>query len=374
MSLSSSITLNGRFLLQEITGVQRVAREVLKALDEMAYAGEIATPRVLLPAQGRVVAAPPLKAIKLTRVGWRTGHLWEQLELPYHCGPEPLLCLGNTAPLARLCARGRPTVTMVHDLSYRYFPHAYKWSFRRVYETLMPQVLRRSDVVVTVSQSEVTQMKTHFPFLQGSGRLSFLQNGGIADCAAETALKEMPSPAAARAYGIYVGSLTQRKNAHGLLRAAVTFLREYPQMRFLVIGASAAAFDRVALNVPPDVAGRMQFLGQVNDAERIYAAFRGARFLLFPSFYEASPLPPVEAMTFGCPVIVSKIPSLVERCGSAALYCDPNDHDSIMAAVRAIMETPGCWHRFSRAARAQAARYSWAGQTRGLLELCEAVR
>ena len=369
------ITLNGRFLLQAVTGVQRVAREVLHSLDDLAHAGEIPAPQVLLPARGDVVAAPRLKAITLSRVGIHSGHIWEQLDLPKHCTREPLLCLGNTAPLARLYAPNRPTVTMVHDLSYRYFPGAYSRRFRYAYGVLIPQVLRRSEAVVTVSQAEATQIARHFPLLHRSGRLSVLQNGGIPDDAAKRAFAEDGPPASERNYGIYVGSLTRRKNASGLLRAAIAFLRAYPDMEFVVIGAnSAAVFEQVAFPVPLEVAGRLHFRGQINDAEVIYHALRGARFMLFLSFYEASPLPPVEAMTYGCPVIAAEIPSLRERCGRAAIYCDPGDHDSVMTAIESVMEKPGYWETLSEAAKAQAARYSWVEQTRGLLQLCESVR
>ena len=109
------ITLNGRFLVQNVTGVQRVSREILKHVDQLATSGEIEIPRLLVPARGNIVALPDLKSIVIERVGRFGGHVWEQLELPLHCGREPLLCLGNTAPLMRLLGPKRPVVTMVHD-------------------------------------------------------------------------------------------------------------------------------------------------------------------------------------------------------------------------------------------------------------------
>lgn len=374
MSDSYCLSLNGRFLLQSITGVQRVAREALKALDEMAHAGEIKPFRVLLPEKGEIVAPPSLKATELRREGRYAGHAWEQVDLPRLSGPEPLLCLGNTAPLARLRQSGRPTVTMVHDLSYKYFPSAYSWKFRAFYETLIPQVLRHSDHVVTVSKAEETSIRKHYPFLEETGRLSFLQNGGVEDAEAAAALAAPAPSMEERGYGLYVGSLTKRKNAEGVLRGAVDFVRRHPAMRFVVIGANSASFQGVTIDIPAEVADRIEFRGQINDAKLIHDAYRKARFLLFPSFYEASPLPPIEAMTFGCPVVSSTIPSLKERCGDAAAYCEADDQDSIAAAIGSIMDDPSAWRALSEASRAQAARYSWRAQAQGLLELCERAR
>ncbi|MBY6069071.1 glycosyltransferase family 4 protein [Leisingera aquaemixtae] len=363
-------TLNGRFLVQNITGVQRVAREILAQLDHLAGIGQIPAPRLLAPAKGSIIARPDLKTIQIERVGRLTGHAWEQLELPLYAGRDPLLCLGNTAPVLPLLMPHHKVVTMVHDLSYKYFPSAYNWKFRAFYNALMPLVLRFSSHVATVSQAEQNAIETHYPFLEGSPRLSYLQNGGIPDHRVkELQNAEMPK-AEDRGYGLYVGSLTKRKNAHGVLQGAVDFLRAYPGMRFVVIGATGASFDGPSFSIPGEIGNRIEFWGQIDDAERVYAACAGARFMLFPSFYEASPLPPIEAMAFGCPVVASRIPSLSERCGGAAVYCEAEDPKSISAAIGNLMEDPERWRQVSAAGRSWAARFSWEGQARGLVSLC----
>lgn len=368
------ITLNGRFLMQNVTGVQRVAREVLLQLDAMARDALIPTPRVLLPAKGDLVAPLALQAITPERVGRHGGHLWEQLDLPRAAGPDPLLCLGNTAPVRRLYQAGHPTVTMVHDLSYKYFPAAYNWKFRALYSAMMPRILRHSAAVVTVSEAEATSIRSHYPQLQDDPRLSFLQNGGIpdADAAAARARTDMPGPEA-RPYGLYVGSLTKRKNARGLLEGAMAFLEAYPTMRFVVIGATGASFEGLEIAVPAHLQDRLEFRGQINDAAEIYKAYAHARFLLFPSFYEASPLPPIEAMTFGCPVVASSIPSILERCGDAAIYCAPDSPASMVAAIDTLMADAASWRAASDTSRAWTERFSWRAQAEGLMRLCASV-
>jgi glycosyltransferase involved in cell wall biosynthesis len=166
---------------------------------------------------------------------------------------------------------------------------------------------------------------------------------------------------------LYVGSLTRRKNADGLARAAVEIVRT-TDMDFVFVGATGASFESAGMSVPADVAGRIHFLGQVNDAARIEAEYRRASVFLFPSFYEASPLPPVEAMRFGCPVVAADIPSLRERCGDAVLYCDPHDVGSMVEQVRRATSQPTMWEDLQAAGIEQAARFSWRNQARTLLE------
>ena len=235
-------------------------------------------------------------------------------------------------------------------------------------------MLRYSDTVVTVSDAEMRAIRGRYRFLADGQRLTYLQNGGVPDAVMSAASAEPARDGAARGFGLYVGSLTRRKNAKGILHAAVAFLQRYPHMRFVVIGATGTSFEGIGLELPREVADRFEFRGQVNDAASIYQAYRGARFLLFPSFYEASPLPPIEAMTFGCPVVSSRIPSMIERCGDAAVYCDANDQASIAAGIDCLMSDEECWRRHSDRSRVQAAGFTWGEQTRGLVDLCEAVQ
>jgi glycosyltransferase involved in cell wall biosynthesis len=75
--------------------------------------------------------------------------------------------------------------------------------------------------------------------------------------------------------------------------------------------------------------------------------------------YESSGLPPLEAMAFGCPVIVSDIPALRERCGDAAVYCDPSDIDSISGAVLRVMQDEELRSRLGRIGQKRAAEFTW---------------
>jgi len=364
----SRIVVNGRFLLQNITGVQRVEREILVALDKLALEGVMEAPEVVLPVKGEIIAEPELKVIKLERKGKLSGHLWEQFELPRYCKNKTLWCLGNTAPVLSLLSSSTKVLTMIHDLSYKYFPSAYSWKFKALYSALIPVEIAKSDVVVTVSNAEKKAMSEHYPNLH-TKNFHAVQNGGIPDADADLARnQELPS-LADRHFGIYVGSLSKRKNAEGVLRAAVTFLKRYPDMRFVVIGASSGVFDSFEVDIPAEVSERLEMRGQVNDPSVIYEAFSQARFLLFPSFYEASPMPPVEAMTFGCPVVSSKIPSLTERCGDAAMYCDADNQESIISAIDTIMTSEDKWRELSDAGLTKSATYSWRNQTEALLKL-----
>lgn len=361
--ITHAIVINGRFLTQGVTGVQRYARELLRAFDDLLdHRSDIAV-RLLTPP---IPAAdlPPLRNIRHVAVGSRQGHLWEQLDLPRHVGDATLFCPGNTAPVASLLGRGRVVVT-VHDLSYLYFPDAYSRGFKLLYNRLIPLILRRADAVVTVSRSERDAIMHHYPFTDD--RLVAIQNGGLpVGIPEQTPLADSNVAGSGAAGGdrasggdiLYVGSLSKRKNFPGMLQAAIRLARDRGS-RFTFIGSVPAGLNATLADIPDDVRDRIRFLGQVNDWDRLLDAYRAADCFLFPSFYEASPLPPIEAMGCGCPVIAGDIPSLRERCGDAALYCDPADIDAIVATVETVLDDPDQRAALRTAGYERARRYSW---------------
>ena len=65
-----------------------------------------------------------------------------------------------------------------------------------------------------------------------------------------------------------------------------------------------------------------------------------SRFLVYPSFDEGFGYPPVEAMRYGRPSVASQTGAMREVCGTAAIYCDPNDVRSISNAIRQMAVAP----------------------------------
>lgn len=348
--MTAELVINGRFLTQPVTGVQRYARELLAAIDTLLEHRPGLVVILLTPPMSPA-DVPTLQHIRHRAVGHLRGHAWEQFELPRHVGGATLFCPGNTAPLLSLFRSGRVVVT-VHDLSYLYFPDAYSRTFRLLYNRLIPLIMRRADQVITVSQSERAAILRHYPF--AGVRLCAIQNGGLPVGIAEHAAVPADPPTV-----IYVGSLSKRKNFPAMLAAAIRLARKRGT-EFAFFGGVSQGLKATLAEVPHDVCGRIHFHGQVNDWEQLLAAYQSASCLLFPSFYEASPLPPIEAMGCGCPVLAGDIPSLRERCGDAARYCDPASEDDIVAELETLLDDPTLREQLRVAGYAQARRYSWA--------------
>jgi glycosyltransferase involved in cell wall biosynthesis len=358
------LAVNGRFLLQDVTGVQRVGIEFTRALDRLLAhdASPTLDVELLVPASGDLVTELDLSAIRLRRAGRLRGHAWEQFDLPRLSWRSPLLCLGNTAPLARLAWRTNPTYSMIHDLSFRYFPAAYRRSFRVWYGVVMPIVLARAAAVFTVAETERDAICREYPHLSLASRIEAVQNGG-----GERSRMTVPPQEARRRSGLYVGSLSRRKGGAALVSIVTEMLRADRSLEFDIVGATQGNIAEVGVVLPPDVSSRVHLHGQINDPDAVERFYQSASVFVFPSLYEASPLPPVEAMSHGCPVVCSDIPSLRERCGDAAVYADPTCARQFASRALELVENQDHWRDRSRAGLARSGQFTWERQVRLIL-------
>jgi alpha-1,3-rhamnosyl/mannosyltransferase len=99
------------------------------------------------------------------------------------------------------------------------------------------------------------------------------------------------------------------------------------------------------------------YAGEVADEEMVYL-YRRALALVFPSKYEGFGLPPLEAMTLGCPVICSAVASLPEVGGEAAIYV-AQTADAYESAMHRLATDQALREDHRRLGLAQAAKFSW---------------
>jgi glycosyltransferase involved in cell wall biosynthesis len=95
---------------------------------------------------------------------------------------------------------------------------------------------------------------------------------------------------------------------------------------------------------------RIRFLGTVLDAD-VPALYEGALALVMPAYSGPTNLPPLEAVTLGCPVIYSDRPEFREQMRDAALYCDLADVSSLADHLAALIRDSKLVDQLQTAAR-----------------------
>jgi glycosyltransferase involved in cell wall biosynthesis len=138
-------------------------------------------------------------------------------------------------------------------------------------------------------------------------------------------------------YFLFVGNVEPRKNLLLLLKAYLAIHTSFP----LVIVGKLGWKSEQDLAFLQSMLGsnwyrRVKLLNFVHTNELPYL-YQGAFSLVFPSLYEGFGMPPVEAMSWGCPVITSDRSSLPEVCGEAALYFNPYDVNDLQNNMEKLL-------------------------------------
>ena len=81
---------------------------------------------------------------------------------------------------------------------------------------------------------------------------------------------------------------------------------------------------------------RIHLIGEISQIE-LNEYYKKAILYIHPSLYEGFGFPPLEAMTFCCPTLVSNNASIPEICGNASEYFNPNDVDQLSKKILNIL-------------------------------------
>lgn len=349
--------INGRFLSQSVTGVQRYGRQVLQSLDALMAEGHPLVRNLdlnlIVPHDADDI--PALPAIETRVHGKRSGYVWEQFELPSAVGKSGLLNFCSTGPLAI-----RKQVVCVHDVNTRLVPQNYSWQFRTVYRLLMPALGRRAEAITTVSEYSAGLL--HRYKVSAPAKTHVIGNGH------EHARRWLPmhsdkTRAAAGANTILVfGTASPNKN----VKLLVGMAHQLAENGFR-LAISGAANSRVFQSQGLAAAANVTYLGRLSDNE-IAALLQDCLCLAFPSFQEGFGLPPLEAMALGCPVIVSDTSCLPEICGDAALYASPYVAGQWLGAFIQLRDR-NLRDSLIQRGKERAKRYSWRASAVRYLEL-----
>jgi glycosyltransferase involved in cell wall biosynthesis len=355
-------SVNGRFLRRSLTGVDRYALEILRAMDALITEGHPLTAGltldVLCPAGA--AEASSFANIPLRILPSASGHLWEQFILPRYVRGG-LLSLCNAGPLAV-----KKQIVCIHDTNIRLAPESYGLLFRTVYGFLQWALGRRVAQIVTVSRFS---QKTIAQFgIRPTDEVVVIHNGyeHVLEWKADRsrlAQLDLPHP-----FVLLVGSKAPHKNVAVLYSIAADLAAR--GIHVVVAGGEDA--NVYARERSGQLSPNVRHLGRVSDDD-LALLYRQAVCLVFPSRTEGFGLPVLEAMALGCAVISSDAASLPEVCGEAALYAAPDDSAAWLAAIGQIAGEPTLRERLASAGRKRAKEFSWRQGAEKYLELMVAL-
>ncbi len=350
------ILINGRFLTQPITGVQRYAREIAYALiklKEKQYKFIIAVPN-------SKILGPPSDIEIFYDNSSLKGVIWQQIRLPVLMKKLRADLLWSPCNIGPVFIRNH--VVTIHDASVFAGPHWFSQRFRMYYRLTLPILGRMAKRVITdsnFSREELIKYRVTF-----AEKISVITAGVNPEFTpVETKILDFP-------YILTVGSRDPRKNIWRFVNAWQQLPVDIKGNRKLVVaGKGAKSFSaEIFTETPADV----YFIGYVDDKD-LPALYSGADIFVFPSLYEGFGLPPLEAMACGCPVVVSNVASLPEVCGDAAYYVDPYNVKSIAEGMQKVLTDDTLRQSLIQKGIERAKLFSWEKSAKEHIKVFEEV-
>ncbi|MFO7698529.1 MAG: glycosyltransferase family 1 protein [Anaerolineae bacterium] len=322
---------------------------------------------------------PPAGLIEGRNVTWRVmpcRRLWTHLRLGWEVTahpPDVLFVPAHVLPLGRRC----PSVATVHDLGYLHHATAHRpldraylrlgtaWNCKSARRVLADSLATRDDIV---AERLCHPDKIVVAYPAGTPGMA-----PISDPHALHAVQERYG--AGDLYWLCVGTLQPRKNLETLIGAFSTLAHDIlPEgMRLVLAGRPGWYYERIQQSIAESgVADRIVVTGFVEEAD--LAALLSAAFgFVLPSWYEGFGLPVLEAMACGTPVICSRVSSLPEVAGDAALLFDPASQQALESAMRRLWNEPSLRDGLRSRGLVQAARFTWEACARTVMAALESA-
>jgi glycosyltransferase involved in cell wall biosynthesis len=252
--------------------------------------------------------------------------------------------------------RHQALVATHHDSTQERFPELFRNAAairarkRRLYQ--------RADMVICVSESARCDLIEIYDLPESRTRVVHHGITPALGCAASPQEEREP-------YVLYVGSRSAYKNFLGLVKAFAA-AEAAQDLRLVVAGGGDWTGRERAVIAELGLERRVMLLPRVSDTQlgKLYSC---AALFVYPSLYEGFGLPPLEAMSAGCPVLVSRSSSLPEVCGEAAHYFDPGIEDALERELGRLLRDGILLRAKVDAGRAWAGRYTWETAAQGTL-------
>jgi alpha-1,3-rhamnosyl/mannosyltransferase len=259
---------------------------------------------------------------------------------------------GGTVPFVRR----QPAILTVHDPQPLDMPENFHPAKRRWLERVLPYSVNAAALVVCPSRFTADRLHT----LLGTPeeKLRVVLHGHRSPSSAgqplSTAGSVGPSSVGRGRYLLYPAIAYPHKRHIDAVRMLSNLGGEYDDVDLIFTGRPGPELHDVLSEAARlGIGARVKALGRIpaTDLERLY---RDANALVFPSAYEGFGNPALEAMSLGCPVIVSNAGALPEVVGDAGMVYPVGDVGALTAAVAKLLSDRTLSEDFRRRGRERA--------------------
>jgi len=299
----------------------------------------------------------------------------EQVELPFKIMRKHVDLVHSPQFNIPLLSRAAQ-VTTIHDCAYDRFPEEYPNRVAKGYYRFMfPIALRKSKRIIAISESTKRDLIELYKI--SPEKISVIYQGVDSRFYQDMSNEKnsMLKPLYVDGdFALFVGLTRPRKNVDRLVRA---FAKVLPSLKTGAKLVLAGKIDTRFLDVRRlaerlNISDSVVQLGFVSE-DQLLALYKTACCFVFPSLYEGFGLPVLEAMAAGTPVITSRVSSLPEVAGDAALLVNPYNVDEIAEAMYKLFTDASFRDKLRQKGKERSKQFTWRKCAQKTLKVYEEV-
>lgn len=255
-------------------------------------------------------------------------------------------------------------VITVYDMIHELYPDQFIDSWFVI--KAKKRAISIADVIITISENTKNDLIKIYNVPESKIKVVYLASS--LRSSSPTTIDELKEVyGLKRPYILYVGDRRTYKNFKCLINSYIdNFSDEFDLICF---GGGKLKKEELK-NINSSISNNIIQLSGSDDL--LASLYKHAFCFVYPSLYEGFGIPPLEAMSMGCPVIASNVSSIPEVVGNAAILFDPHSNDELINAIRSLYDESKR-KDLIKSGFEQEKKFSWDKMAKETLEVYKAI-
>lgn len=239
----------------------------------------------------------------------------------------------------------KPYIITVHDLI------AFKYNYSSIksdrIRSQMERVIRNANRIIAISENTRKDLVDILKI--NAEKIDVIYHG-------YNEIIPPPKKVNSGKYLLFVGRRGYYKNFKKLAEAASILFQREKDLFLMCVGSP---FSKEEMEFLTRLEIEKRTFAMNTDSNTLNHLYSNALVFVFPSLYEGFGMPILEAFANNCPVCLSDSSSFPEVAGDAAVYFNPENSESILAAVEKVIYDPVFAEELVNTGKLRLKNFSW---------------